>query len=195
MKKTVKQESFDLSKITSVKLAAKVADVNIILTDEEKMTVTQYAKKKVTEDFGFNAKVLDADFTIEDNGQDVSWFLGFKGPAGISYEFKIPKGYKGDIYIKLDKGNVECITASDHKTGGVNIQVAHSGDIKLSEFWPLKNSKIFTARGNIDVSLAPKADCKVTGEALAGNLTISDQLKSGQIILEVKSNQGNITVK
>ncbi|MEG0894029.1 MAG: hypothetical protein RSF89_09970, partial [Oscillospiraceae bacterium] len=55
MKKTVKQESFDLTEVSSITLRGDAADVKITLTDEDKMTVTQYARKKVPEDFGFTA--------------------------------------------------------------------------------------------------------------------------------------------
>lgn len=195
MKKTVKQEIFDLSEISSIALHANAADVKITLTDEEKMTVTQYSKKKVAEELAYTSNTDGSALIIEDNGKEVRWLLGIKGSAGISYELKIPKAYEQTIYIRLGTGNVEYIGGSNHKLQALDVEVAERGDVKMSSLGLLENSNIFTGGGNIDVTLSDQTSCVVTGESLSGNVTIAEQFKSGDIALAVKSNHGNITVK
>ncbi|MEG0154592.1 MAG: DUF4097 family beta strand repeat-containing protein [Lachnospiraceae bacterium] len=195
MKKTVKQESFDLTGVSSVVLHADVADVKITLTDEDTMTVTQYAKKKVPEDFGFTANTDGSALAIADNGKEVNWIFGMNGTAGISYELKIPKAYEENICIQLGTGNVEYAGENSHKLKTLEVEVAKRGDVKLFSLGLLENSKILTGSGNVDVSIASGADCMVTGQSLSGNVTIADQFKSGEPALTLKSNQGNITVK
>ncbi|MEG2529910.1 MAG: DUF4097 family beta strand repeat-containing protein [Anaerovoracaceae bacterium] len=195
MKKTVKQESLDLVGISAIVLNADAADVTITLTDDDKMTVTQYSKKKVTEDFSFTTNTDDSTLAIVDNGKEVSWLLGMKGVAGISYDLKIPKVYEENICIKVGTGNVEYVGENSHKLKTLDVQVAKGGDVKLSSLWLLENSTIFTGGGNVDVNFVTEADCMVTGESLSGNVTISEHFKSGKPTLTIKSNQGNITVK
>ncbi|MEG2687182.1 MAG: hypothetical protein RR954_08735, partial [Christensenellaceae bacterium] len=66
---------------------------------------------------------------------------------------------------------------------------------KLSSLGLLENSNVFTGSGNVDVSIASGADLMVTGQSLSGNVTIAQQFKSGEPVLNIKSGQGNITVK
>ncbi|MEG0382606.1 MAG: DUF4097 family beta strand repeat-containing protein [Christensenella sp.] len=195
MKKVVKQDSFDLQGINTITLRANAADVNIQLTDEDKMTVTQYSKKKTDEDFSFITKTDNSALTIADNGKEVSLLFGIKGTAGISYELKIPKTYEQNICIRLNCGNTEYSGTSNHKFKAVDVAVAKRGDIKLASLSLLENSSIFTGGGNVDVHLVPGADLTVIGQSLSGNVTIAEQFKNGKPTLTIKSNQGNITVK
>ncbi|MEG1331113.1 MAG: DUF4097 family beta strand repeat-containing protein [Eubacterium sp.] len=195
MKKTVKQECFDLTEVSSITLRGDAADVKITLTDEDKMTVTQYAKKKVPEDFGFTADTDGSALAIADNGKEVNWLFGMKGTAGISYELKIPKAYEENICIQIGTGNVEYAGENSHKLKTLEVEVAKHGDVKLSSLGLLENSNVFTGGGNVDVSVASDADLMVTGESLSGNVTIAGEFKSGKPTLTIKSNQGNITVK
>ncbi|MEG0310603.1 MAG: DUF4097 family beta strand repeat-containing protein [Eubacterium sp.] len=195
MKKTVKQESIDLTGVSSITLRADAADVTITLTDEDKMTLTQYAKKKVPEDFAFTPNVDGSALVITDNGKEVSWLFGMKGTAGISYEIKMPKAYEQNICIQIGTGNVEYVGENSHKLKTLEIEVAKRGDVKLSKLWPLENSNILTGSGNVDVNIASGADLTITGASLSGNVTIAEQFKSGKPTLTIKSNQGNITVK
>ncbi|MEG1096393.1 MAG: DUF4097 family beta strand repeat-containing protein [Clostridiales bacterium] len=195
MKKVVKQDNFDLQGISTITLRANAADIHIQITDEKKMTVTQYAKKKVTEDFSFTTNTDDSTLAIADNGKEVSWLLGIKGTAGISYELKIPKAYAENICIKVGSGNVEYAGENSHKLKTLEVEVAKHGDVKLSSLGLLENSNVFTGGGNVDVSVASDADLMVTGESLSGNVTIAGEFKSGKPTLTIKSNQGNITVK
>ncbi|MEG0703396.1 MAG: DUF4097 family beta strand repeat-containing protein [Christensenella sp.] len=195
MKKTVKQESFDLTEVSSITLRGDAADVKITRTDEDKMTVTQYAKKKVPEDFEFTADADASALAIADNGKEVSWLLGMKGTAGISYELKIPKAYEENICIQIGTGNVEYAGENSHKLKTLDIEVAKRGDVKLVSLGLLENSNVFTGSGNVDVSIASGADLMVTGQSLSGNVTIAQQFQSGEPALNIKSGQGNITVK
>lgn len=195
MKKTVKQECFDLTEVNSITLRGDAADVRITLTDEDKMTVTQYAKKKVPEDFGFTANTDASALAIADNGKEVNWLFGLKGTAGISYELKIPKAYEENICIQIGTGNVEYAGENSHKLKTLDIEVAKRGDVKLIPLGLLANSNVFTGGGNVDVSIASGADRMVTGQSLSGNVTIAEQFKHGEPTLNIKSNQGNITVK
>ncbi|MEG0893123.1 MAG: DUF4097 family beta strand repeat-containing protein [Oscillospiraceae bacterium] len=195
MKKIVKQDSFDLQGISTITLRANAADVHIYLTDEEKMSVTQYSKKKVTEDFGFTANMDGSALAIVDNGKEGSWIFGMKGTAGISYELKIPKSYEENICVKIGTGNVEYAGENSHKLKTLEVEVEKRGDVKLVSLGLLENSNVFTGGGNVDVSIAPGADLMVTGQSPSGNVTIAEQFKSGEPTLTIKSKQGNIAVK
>lgn len=195
MKKTVAREHFDLSEINEFALCADAADVQIQLTDEAEMTVTQYSKKKVPADFAFTAKTDGSALTITDNGQKVNWLFGIKGFAGMSYELKIPKTYAQNLSIRLQNGNVVYSGAEGCEIKALNVEVAQWGNLKLSALCVTENSKLFTGGGNIDVSLSSGADCLVKGETASGNVTIAEQWKNGKTTLSVKSNRGDITVK
>ncbi|MEG1806497.1 MAG: DUF4097 family beta strand repeat-containing protein, partial [Clostridia bacterium] len=130
-----------------------------------------------------------------DNGKEVNWLFGLKGTAGISYELKIPKAYEENICIQIGTGNVEYAGENSHKLKTLDIEVAKRGDVKLVSLGLLENSNVFTGSGNVDVSIASGADLMVTGQSLSGNVTIAEQFKGGETTLNIKSGQGNITVK
>ena len=195
MKKTLAQERFDVSKVSEIALHADAADVQMQFTDETEMTVTQYAKKKVPENFAFTAKTDGSILTITDNAQEVNWLFGIKGSAGISYELKIPKTYAQNLSIRLQNGNVVYSGAEGCNIKALNIEVAQRGDLNLSSLCVTEPSALFTGSGNITVSLSSGADCMVTGESASGNVTIAEPWNSGTTALSVRSNQGNITVK
>lgn len=73
-KKTVKDESYSLSKIQSIHLQANIADINLSLTAEDKLKIVQYAQKKVDVSFQYDTVVDEEVFTVIDKSKQVSYF-------------------------------------------------------------------------------------------------------------------------
>lgn len=194
MKITVKQEQFNVQEVKSIALKADNADVNVSLTDDTDIIITQFSVMKVDETFAYDITVDNYNLAIADNAKEVSWLFGIKGSAGISYNLQIPKTYAQSLNININTGNVEYSGQDSHTFNSFNINIEVRGNINMGSLGLVGNSQFFTNTGDIDIALNNQTFCIVTGEAISGDMAIDDKFSTGEFTLTVKSNKGNITV-
>lgn len=195
IKKTVKQERFDIQGVKLISLNADNANVKVTLVDDTDIKITQYSVKKVDETFACDITVDDSGLTITDNAKEVSWLFGIMGSAGISYELQIPKSYVQSLDININTGDVEYSGQDGHAFGGFNVNIGDRGNINMDTLGLVENSQMYTKAGNIDIALSNQMSCMVSGEAVSGDMKIDDKFSTGELTLTVKCNEGNVTVK
>lgn len=192
MKQTVKEENRSLDGISEISVCANIADVRFILTDDQKLTVTQYSMRKVSGDQLFVMTAENGVLTLADHSKPMEYLFGLKMGPGISYTIHLPSSYSGKLKVVLNDGNIWFDGAGRTFTfGNLNVRDAH-GNITISKLKIAGDSEVKTGDGNINIIMPSDADCSVLATAKSGNVTASDF--KGKFRLSVASERGNVTV-
>ncbi len=192
MKQTVKQESCSLDGVGQISICANIADVQFILTDDQKLTVTQYSMRKVSGDQLFEMTAENGALMLADRSKPIEYLFGMKMGSGISYTMQVPSSYSGKFKVVLNDGNISFDGAGRTFTfGNLNVRDAH-GNITITKLKIAGNSEVKAGDGNINIVMPSDADCGVSPSAKSGNVAASDF--KGKFRLLVASERGNVSV-
>lgn len=177
----VKEETFDIKNIKNVKLTAVAGDVEVVLTDDVKLTVTQYANKEVEGEDKFVSK--QTTDTVEISEKNKRCF-GFCISIPKLYVISIPKTYVENLNLHTISGDIvliENMKLNELTTGTT------SGDVKLYNL-ETNNIKLNSVSGDIKVDDIKSTNIKVS--------TTSGDINLGKIISNVSSSSvsGSISI-
>lgn len=192
-KKMVKEEMFASQDIDAILLDGNIADITITQSRTNDLKIKQYSMKKIEKSMEYQSEISNGALNIKDNSDQVDWFMGIKGSAGISYEIQIPIDKTIGLKINLNKGNIQL---ADGTFSSVDIVINKSGNIELDNTALKNNSEIYTCAGNIDIKFSSDSEnFEVNAIVTSGNRYIDKRYSKGDYLLKVRSDKGNITVK
>lgn len=189
-KKIVKEESFSLETINTIKLIGDVSDILITQSKSQDLNIIQYSVRKVDSTSLFQTEISSDVLTIQEHSQKVNWFMGIKGNPGVYYEIQLPDDKLINLSIVHNTGNLKI---ADNKVQSISVEIHNSGNVDLTALNILNDSRIYTRKGNIDIKMDPECNCKVNAATPSGNQNIDNKYSSGHIILDTQSDQGDIT--
>lgn len=192
-KKMVKEEMFTSQDIDAILLDGNIADITITQSRMNDLKIKQYSMKKIEKSMEYQSEISNGALNIKDHSDQVAWFMGIKGSAGISYEIQIPIDKTVELKINLNKGNIQL---ADGTFSSVDIVINKSGNIELDNTVLKNNSEIYTCAGNIDIKFSfDSENFEVNAIVTSGNRNIDKSYSKGDYLLKVRSDKGNITVK
>ena len=192
-KKMVKEEMFASQDIDAILLDGNIADITITQSRTNDLKIKQYSMKKIEKSMEYQSEISNGALNIKDNSDQVDWFMGIKGSAGISYKIQIPIDKTIGLKINLNKGNIQL---ADGTFSSVDIAINKSGNIELDNTALKNNSEIYTCAGNIDIKFSSDSEnFEVNAIVTSGNRNIDKRYSKGDYLLKVRSDKGNITVK
>lgn len=192
-KKMVKEEMFASQDIDAILLDGNIADITVTQSKTNKLEIKQYSMRKIEKSMEYQSEISNGVLNIKDNSDQVDWFMGIKGSAGVSYEIQIPIDKTVELKINLNKGNIKL---ADGTFSSIDFVIYKSGNIELGNTALKNNSEIYTCAGNIDIKFSSDSEnFEVDATATSGNRNIDKRYSKGDYLLKVLSDKGNITVK
>lgn len=192
-KKMVKEEMFASQDIDAILLDGNIADITVTQSKTNDLEIKQYSMRKIEKSMEYQSEISNGVLNIKDNSDQVDWFMGIKGSAGVSYEIQIPIDKTVELKINLNKGNIKL---ADGTFSSIDFVINKSGNIELGNTALKNNSEIYTCAGNIDIKFSSdNENFEVDATVTSGNRNIDKRYSKGDYLLKVQSDKGNITVK
>ena len=120
----VKETSYDIDNIDILNLQFKSADVNIKLSYDDQIKITEYSNKK---NKVFTEKLTKETISVIDDND--SFCIGACLKSSTYYDISLPMDYKGDLKVETTSGNIFIIDTIN--VGSIDLS-SNSGDIKIT---------------------------------------------------------------
>lgn len=212
----IKEEEYDISNTSDIEINLTSADVQVYITNDEKLKITQSGNKGTLE---YKDSITDNEITIS---EEIKMFFGFMNHS--KYKVYLPSNFSSNLVIKTVSGNFKLkddiklnnfevkttsgdidllgsITASTTeiksvsgrlKLGNINSETVYlkatSGDISLNTLEAVETS-IKTVSGNIKVETSANI---ISAETVSGNIKITSLNLKGDS--KVNTVSGNVEI-